>query len=59
MDHRSIADRNCGLAPAAESARDTLARIQPLRRGTTARRTSRFRMGCVSHTEGVRPPVLT
>jgi hypothetical protein len=29
-----------------------------LKHGSTARRTSRFRMGCVSHTQGVRPPEL-
>jgi hypothetical protein len=52
-----IADRSCGLiSAAAETRRDTPRRIRALKRGTTARRTSRFRMGCASRTGGVRPP---
>src|SRR5438876_8024981 len=53
------ADRSCGLVPAAKRGRDTPHRIRALRHGTTARPTSRFRMGCVSRTEGVRPAELT
>ena len=54
-----IADRDCDLISAAgETRRDTPRLIQPLKRGTTARRTSRFRMGCASRTRDARrqPP---
>jgi hypothetical protein len=52
---RSIADRDCGLtSAAAETRRGTPHRIRPLKHGTTARRTSRFRMGCASRIGDVR-----
>src|SRR5216684_2100526 len=56
MRHPWNADRSCGLIPASKTTtkRDTSRRIRTLKRGTTARRTSRFRMGCVSHTEEAR-----
>jgi hypothetical protein len=55
MGHPSIADRDCGLTSAAtETRRGTPRRIRPLKHGTTARRTSPFRMGCASRTEDVR-----
>jgi hypothetical protein len=56
------ADQCCGLisVAAVETKRDTPHQIQPLRRGTTVRRISRFRMGCASRTQGqdVRPEAL-
>jgi hypothetical protein len=55
MGHRAIADRDCGLtSAAAETRRGTPRRIRPLKHGTTARRTSPFRMGCASRTGDVR-----
>src|SRR6266576_2551614 len=52
---RSIADRDCGLtSAAAETRRGTPHRIRPLKHGTTARRTSLFRMGFASRTGDVR-----
>jgi hypothetical protein len=55
MGRRSIADRDCGLiSAAAETRRGTPRRIPPLEHGTTARRTSRFRMGCASRIGDVR-----
>jgi hypothetical protein len=50
--------RSCGLISAGETRRDIPRQIQPLRRGTTARRISQFRTACVSHTEGARPSGL-
>jgi hypothetical protein len=55
MGRRSIADRGCGLiSAAAGTRRGTPRRIPPLKHGTTARRTSRFRMGCASRIGDVR-----
>src|SRR6266436_5186237 len=50
-----IADRGFGLTSAAVGTRrDTDHRIRALRRGTTARRITQFRMGYVSRTEDVK-----
>src|SRR6266511_3343035 len=52
---RTSADRDCGLtSAAAETRRGTPHRIRPLKHGTTARRTSLFRMGFASRTGDVR-----
>jgi hypothetical protein len=45
---------SCSLVSATEMRRGTPRRILPLRHGTTARRISQFRMGCVSRTEGAK-----
>jgi hypothetical protein len=48
--------RSCALISAGgETRRDIPRQIRPLKRGTIARRISRFRTACVSHTEDVKP----
>src|SRR5207248_11428719 len=50
-----IADRRFVLISAAAGTKgDTLRRIRGLGRGTTARRITQFRMGCVSRTKVAR-----
>jgi len=56
---RRIADRGFDLTSAGGETRgDTPRQIQPLRRGTTARRITQFRTGYVSRTEDVKPGLL-
>jgi hypothetical protein len=51
-------DRDCGLTSAAAGSRDTRGRIRLLRPGTTARRLTQFRTGCVSRTQDLVKPGL-
>jgi hypothetical protein len=43
-----------GLISVAATSHNSLHQIRPLRRGTTARRFTQFRTGCVSHTKDTR-----